>query len=212
LGLRDVYGRDLPARLMPDSPHGLSATVKVPPDADAWLYVARIEETPVAWLTRPPFSKRHPCPSVVMEGCRVHLDDLDRRGHQVPQWEVAASWWASQVAMLPDPAPHADSVGWLAAQLAGWRERYEYALRWWSLWGRSDPRKLFPGDDQWHAMWRGYRTDLRYSASLGRAEAMRSEGGGELGYDPARFSWVAEPVWPSAMQVSCVEGEPAACA
>jgi hypothetical protein len=208
LGLRDDYGPDLPARLDPKAPRGLSALIAKPSDAQLLLYLARVEDVPLAWLSWLTPSDRRQCPPVVIEACCIYLDDTVRRGKKFPQWEAAAFWWASLVVMLPNPSPQAGSCEWLAAQIAGWRERYEYALGWWACWGSSVPGKGAKGDDVWNELWWGYQCDLRCSASLRRAEAMPRPSGGAA----ARFSRGAEPVWPTAVAVALAAPEPSPAA
>src|SRR5262249_24469023 len=67
---------------------------------------------------------------------RVFWDDWQARG-DVPQWEVTAFWWASQLLEVCDVSEEIamQPASTLGHHLHLWRESFRTALAWVELWG-----------------------------------------------------------------------------
>jgi hypothetical protein len=137
--------------------------------AEALINFCRVEDQPIVWLCCPPFGGD--CPAVVLRATETFKADLIQRDFHVPQWEVAAFWWASQLARVTDFTPFPGPTEWLAHHLAQWRERHEHALVWLGMQrtaGVVHAKDM--ADEEERQMWWGFRSDLRHSSSLGREE------------------------------------------
>jgi hypothetical protein len=185
LTLRDAYGPDLPQRVVgpsdleypvvsfddTDKTLGWRRAQDVSPGraAEGLINLCRVEDQPIAWFWCLPFSEE--CPVVVVRATEAFRADLVRRNFGVPQWEVAAFWWASQLALTRGFGNFPGPDEWLAHHLARWRQRYEHALVWWRTMredGVARPEDL--DDEEDRQMWWGFRSDLRHSSSVKRAE------------------------------------------
>ena len=123
--------------------------------AFALLRDIRPEDKPVA----------HPLPPspVMVAACARFAEYVLQHDGTVPQWVVAGFWWASLVVKRDL------SVANLALLLRAWRERFEYALLWWTLIGKHKHWREFPDPDD-QGLWFDYQSDLRHSGALELAE------------------------------------------
>jgi hypothetical protein len=171
--LRGIYGPDLLRTLDPGWYKDLEVSEE---DAESLVNQLRPEEIPPLWHCRCPFSS--PCPAaVVAAGQAFQRQAQDRRG-VLPQWEVAAFWWASQVALVPLDVPA------LALAIDRWRERFESCLAWWDL---------HEGDESEDpALYHAVQGDLGHSGAvdLPRAVWERTKAGDEAASEK-RMHWFA---------------------
>jgi Protein of unknown function (DUF3102) len=193
LTLRDIYGPDLGQTVIglqelqypcisigPDGNGVMHRAEDLPPAkaADGLINLCRPEDQPMTWGWRLPFSTEPPV--VVIEATEAFGTDLAGRSTVVPQWEVAAFWWASQVAMVTEFTGFDAPTEWLRKHIGHWRERYEQALVWLHLRKHdagdepeADPAHGDSRDEGEHRrMELCFRSDLRHSSSLERVERL----------------------------------------
>jgi hypothetical protein len=158
--LQDVYGAGLLRQMNPE--FDWDSALRTAEDAVAVLLVLRPEEAPAYLpLTGKPLSP------VVIEATRSFLEHAARFvDAKVPQWEVAAFWWASMAVI------HGLPVGDLAFALYHWRERYQTALGWFYVFGRLDENGMPETSPQDAALAWGFWADLKHSGSLDRAKKL----------------------------------------
>jgi hypothetical protein len=173
LTLRDDYG-DALAEFPEDYPEEVDYTD--PRTADSLINALRPEDQPILWLHRHPFSTEPP--DVVVRACRAFDRHAVARGCELPLWEVAAFWWASQVALKPPDTER------LAHMLGQWRERVESAIWWWSTYRTEGPDTTPDGWDEagdgdglsFRDVWYAFRSDLRHGGVLEAATAVAEKG------------------------------------
>jgi len=154
-----------------------------PLSAAMFLNSIRPEDMPPMWALWIAAGK--PCPPSLVEATGVFWrDGCDRKG-LLPQWEVAALWWASMV-VLADLTPEL-----LDQALRLWSERFEDALCWWMLHGEEKPE---PG--KWNEearLWWAYHSDLRHGGALEYASHLQERDPDRawklLGTMKARETW-----------------------
>jgi hypothetical protein len=170
LRLRDAYGDDLTATFNIDVPtrendiaFWETATAKQIDDAgDAYLNDLRPEDFPLVWHVRCPYQT--PCPDSVVEACQAFNAYVEEARGQVPQWQVAAFWWATQAVFSKKVAEY------LGRLIDVWRERFDHACWWWSL--HYDILPDWKTDRDHAELWWGFQSDLRHSGALERAKEM----------------------------------------
>jgi hypothetical protein len=169
LTLKDVYGADLLRRF--DVPSHCKLPLRVPDAsaADEILNTLRPEDRPSVWAWRFPYSPDRPLPDCVPGALAAFFEDVVELGGEVPQWEVAACWWACNLVAI-GAAPGAfrlfdGPTPWLAWTLKNWQERYEHALGWAHLVNLAG--EMHP-DDEGDEANPGFRSDLLHSGSLDR--------------------------------------------
>jgi hypothetical protein len=127
-------------------------------------------------------SKCHATPEV-QRGVRVFAADVaarQGRGEGIPQWEVTAFWFASQIVQLAAALKAENKpvtvtmTEVLAGHLRQWRESFRTALIWMVLAGY--PNKLDPAaDKETKKLWWGYHSDLRHAGVLDQARGLGDE-------------------------------------
>jgi len=178
LKLRDFFGVEL-TRQFGDV---RQSWVESEEDATVGIYQLRPEE--IVPLTR--------STTTALEALREFLTYVSDNGKEIPQWEVAAFWWAS----------FADSLELCAADLGrgidGWKHRHLDALAWWHSFGRE---ACGGPVNHWTALWWGYRGDLRQSGSLERAQNPKtSEDHVRIGRGLAQWCREGSYCYPSNVQ------------
>jgi hypothetical protein len=193
LTLRDDYG-DARAEFPEDYPAEEDYTE--PRTADSLINALRPEDQPILWLRRLPFSTEPA--DVVVRACRAFDRLVVARGCELPLWEVAAFWWASQVALKPLNAEH------LAHGLGQWRERFQGAIWWWWTYGTEDCDTTPAGWDEagdgdglsFADVWWGFHSDLRHGGVLEAATVVAEKGS----LDGAPH-WLKRAFWQAAERV-----------
>ena len=157
--LKNIYGKDLMAPLVERiSKNWLKETDKELDGAFTGFFVhaLRPEEHPPMICMK--------ANRTVFEAIEVFIESVSKHNSELPQWELAAFWWASMSVFYNVP------VATLGIAIDLWRERYESALLWLSGSGGLFPSKTFePKEDDplWKkAEWWGYYSDLKHSGSL----------------------------------------------
>lgn len=129
-------------------PPGLTREIHPPRDEERYdaIYLARLRPEGRVLLIEPN--------GLIEEALRVFDDYVSKHNCEIPQWVVAAFWWASLVAYTNLP------VRKLARAIRYWKERYYSAIAWMGIRGTKYQRKKHD-DFYW-----GYWEDLRHSGTL----------------------------------------------
>ncbi len=179
LTLARIYPADVMRQVCTEE-HLIAIRQMTEQDQDAlwiWIHAWRPEESP-------PNSVRDPLPAVVQQGTLAFADYVAQHNGAVPQWEVAAFWWASLA------ISHAVSVADLSHEIRMWRQRWEHAVTWWVILSRHgrpatcnhivapperDPVPTSPApkpvrlgsyEREQAQIWWGFWADLRHSGTL----------------------------------------------
>jgi hypothetical protein len=161
-------------------------------DADGYINALRPEDMPPLWHRRLPFSTENP--PAVLESCKVFDACVVAQGFKLPQWEVAAFWWACQVASVPLASEE------LARYLIRWRERLESELLYWLVY-KDDAA----GEKDRHAQfWWGVYADLRHAGALDLPEMLAEADPDGLSRMRPRDSWI----YPTSLQWHIAHGMP----
>jgi ParB/RepB/Spo0J family partition protein len=159
--LEGIYGDDL-LRGLPDDIEPIEITTSE--IAAKFLYRIRPEAKII--IVEPSENQQ-----VVVDACQQMENYVSKHNSKTLQWVVAGFWWASMAVMLNLTVAH------LAVALVNWEERYNTALFYWyeNYNGKPVPvhvqKKNDYGDNETALYW-GYFSDLRFSASL-RAEGKK---------------------------------------
>jgi Protein of unknown function (DUF3102) len=161
VGIKDLYGAELPRDMTP----WLRREFPDRPAVEFFLVYLRMEDHPLLWFARPPHvGEWNP---LVAEACKVFIADARRRDGQLPWWEVAAFWWASQVVLAK---PELELLGRL---IRAWQERLDGALNWWQMYGDGGEFEGEEGvDDSRRQLHHGYRSELRHAGLLDRVHEL----------------------------------------
>ncbi len=98
-----------------------------------------------------------------VEACRLFADYVSKHNAKIPQWEVAAFWWASMAVLIPL------SVANLTTAINNWQERYFDAVVVWQTKYDREPGKttpMVPKDNAEAEEYWGFWEDLKHSGSL----------------------------------------------
>lgn len=163
-----------------------------------WINAWRPEEWPPHWVMGP-------LPLVIQEGTLQFADYVAQHTGTLPQWEVAAYWWAALAIR------HAWSVADLGHEIRMWRQRWEHALTWWAFLSRQGefrstghPPTAYERETL-RIRW-GFWADLRHSGTLAFANQLATAGVGDKWRRFPRLALVAQEqsesgyLLPSTMQ------------
>ena len=149
-----VYG-ELEARFVVTQ--GAGETTWDWPAAFALLRDIRPEDNPVCWFAK----ANGPDTAAIIEGCAELGRCIDAAGGVLPQWGVAAFWWASLAVYLE--ASVADLARWLRL----WEARFVSALTHCLMF----PERPEASKGELEMMlYYGYQSDVRHSSALAWAD------------------------------------------
>lgn len=150
LTLRALYG-ELEARFVVTQ--GEDETTWDWPAAFALLRDIRPEDNPVCWFAK----ANGPSTAAIIEGCAELGRCIDAAGGVLPQWEVAAFWWASLAVY------EGASVADLLKALHLWEGRFVSALTNCLMFPE---RPEASGGELETMLYYGYQSDVRHSSAL----------------------------------------------
>lgn len=130
----------------------------------AWslLRDIRPEDNPIWWFQALLTDEKGPPPDWLGNGGNLFLDTVRAHDYAVPQWIVAAFWWACFAIDLDLSVNHLQSV------LSGWQERFYSAVQYMMFHGNEKPKD--PNASRYARVdwleWWGYYGDLRHTGAL----------------------------------------------